>query len=432
MDTDLGARYFFLFLVALLLVGSTGHLSSHQVWRLSGQVDSLRSFLDGFASNSRHCGDGLEEFLDVWGEGRGWVDVSVGPCLKPWFEEDLKADRNKDILGTVLIEDVNALLEQQKELRAANSGLRASSNFSLEEYHSLQEIEAHLTSLAAEDDRVSLRSTGQTIEGRDLWLVTLAVGGLEPKPAVWIDCAIHAREWVSPATCLWLIDAVLSGYGVDETVTALMDGHDLYVMPVLNADGYDYSWSDERLWRKNRHPAPVGESCIGVDLNRNYNGTNWGGIGSSDGLCSETYHGSAPLSEAENQVVASQLLELSSSEGGLKASFSLHSYGGLWLFAYGWTSELPPDSDDLFRVGNAGAAAIEAVDGKVYNVGPHYTTIYPSTGTVVDYGYEVVGLPYTFIIEARDTGYGFMAPESMIAVTAEEIWQGVKTAVLAI
>ena len=35
-----------------------------------------------------------------------------------------------------------------------------------------------------------------------------------------------------------------------------------------------YSWSEDRLWRKNRRP---GNPCDGVDLNRNYN-DHWGGV----------------------------------------------------------------------------------------------------------------------------------------------------------
>ena len=27
--------------------------------------------------------------------------------------------------------------------------------------------------------------------------------------AVWIDCGIHAREWISPATCVYFIDKVI-------------------------------------------------------------------------------------------------------------------------------------------------------------------------------------------------------------------------------
>ena len=35
-----------------------------------------------------------------------------------------------------------------------------------------------------------------------------------------------------------------------------------------------YTWSNDRLWRKNRRK---GILCDGVDLNRNYN-SNWGGV----------------------------------------------------------------------------------------------------------------------------------------------------------
>ena len=32
----------------------------------------------------------------------------------------------------------------------------------------------------------------------------------------------------------------------------LVDGLDWYIVPVVNPDGYAYSWSDDRLWRKTR------------------------------------------------------------------------------------------------------------------------------------------------------------------------------------
>lgn len=31
-----------------------------------------------------------------------------------------------------------------------------------------------------------------------------------PKPGIWMDGGIHAREWVSPATVLYMIDQVIS------------------------------------------------------------------------------------------------------------------------------------------------------------------------------------------------------------------------------
>ena len=37
---------------------------------------------------------------------------------------------------------------------------------------------------------------------------------------------------------------------------------------------YQYTWTNARLWRKNRRP---GSTCDGVDLNRNFN-IHWGEV----------------------------------------------------------------------------------------------------------------------------------------------------------
>ncbi len=47
---------------------------------------------------------------------------------------------------------------------------------------------------------------GSTLEGRDIMVLNfhLEEGGGAKKPAVWMDCGIHAREWISVATCLYI------------------------------------------------------------------------------------------------------------------------------------------------------------------------------------------------------------------------------------
>ncbi|XP_018014544.1 carboxypeptidase A1 [Hyalella azteca] len=142
--------------------------------------------------------------------------------------------------------------------------------------------------------------------------------------------------------------------------------------------------------------------------------------------------GNAETDPKDAAATEGEALRRTKDAGGLAASFSIHSYGSLWLYAYGYTSALPPDHLEMERVSAAGVAGIAAVNGSVYTAGPHYTTIYPSTGTVVDYGYEYVRATHTYIIEARSDGYGFLLPEDLIAGTAEEIWQGVLAAVLAL
>lgn len=66
---------------------------------------------------------------------------------------------------------------------------------------------------------------------------------------VWIDCGIHAREWISPATCQWVLDQLTSGYNADPAITELLDTHDFHIMPVVNPDGYAYSWDEVRAFK---------------------------------------------------------------------------------------------------------------------------------------------------------------------------------------
>ena len=63
--------------------------------------------------------------------------------------------------------------------------------------------------------------------------------------------------------------------------------------------------------------------------------------------------------------------------------------------------------------------------GKVYEYGPICTTIYPATGSSVDYVNDVVGADYTCTSELRDTGAnGFVLPPAQILPTGQESWAG--------
>lgn len=36
----------------------------------------------------------------------------------------------------------------------------------------------------------------------------------------------------------------MENYGVDEDITSILDFYDIYIVPVFNKDGYDFSWTD--------------------------------------------------------------------------------------------------------------------------------------------------------------------------------------------
>ena len=68
-----------------------------------------------------------------------------------------------------------------------------------------------------------------------------------------------------------------------------MQSIDWYFAPLLNPDGYEFSHTDDRMWRKNRSPPPSGSRCYGTDLNRNWDVIGFGAGATSSNPCAETY-----------------------------------------------------------------------------------------------------------------------------------------------
>lgn len=105
------------------------------------------------------------------------------------------------------------------------------------------------------------------------------------------------------------------------------------VAPVVNPDGYEYSHTNNVLWRKNRQ-RNSNPSCPGVDLNRNWS-AGWGDpTGSSDNPCSETYRGNESFSEPESQALRDLVLAWFDR---LTLHLSIHSYGGYILYPWFYT-----------------------------------------------------------------------------------------------
>lgn len=85
-----------------------------------------------------------------------------------------------------------------------------------------------------------IESIGKSLEGRELWLVTLtnqATGPALEKPAYWIDANTHAGEVTGSTVVLYTIWAYLTRYGQDEKVTRVLDRSAIYLLPRLSVDG---------------------------------------------------------------------------------------------------------------------------------------------------------------------------------------------------
>ncbi|XP_055974271.1 carboxypeptidase A4 [Sorex fumeus] len=330
--------------------------------------------------------------------------------------------RSQGLEFSVTIEDLQALLDHEDEEMQHNEGQeRSNNNFNYGAYHSLEAIYREMDSIAEEFPELASREKiGHSFENRSMYILKFSTGGGGRRAAVWLNAGIHSREWISQATAIWTARKIASDYGKDPVITSILKKMDIFLLPVANPDGYVYTQNRNRMWRKTRSLNP-GSSCVGVDPNRNWNAS-FAGKGASDNPCSEVYHGP----HAHSEVEVKSVVDLIQKHGNFKCFIDLHSYSQLLMYPYGYTAKKASDADELDKVAKHAAEALASLSGTEYQVGPTSTTVYPASGSSIDWAYDQ-GIKYAFTFELRDTGhYGFLLPANQIIPTAEETWLGLK------
>jgi carboxypeptidase A2 len=267
-----------------------------------------------------------------------------------------------------------------------------------------------------------VHSLGNSYEGRPIKMFKLSKAGAERK-GFWIDATIHAREWLSTATGLHILNHLLTSSGAE--VTHLIGTYDWYFAPVLNPDGYEYSHTNDRFWRKNRSPNS-GSTCVGTDLNRNFD-FHWGTSGISHEPCSQIYCGSGPASEPEVESVQREMVRLGSN---VLASLTLHAYGRMMLFPYGDQNSTgscirSQTHKNMMYVANSAADAIKKEFGSTWIRGSSCEAIYSTSGSSMDYAQGVAGVAYPFCFEVP--GQSFVVSQADIEVSFQEVWLGLTT-----
>ena len=219
-----------------------------------------------------------------------------------------------------------------------------------------------------------------SVENRPIYLVKIAndtVAG--DKPKIFYNGMIHAREPGGMQHLLFFMYYLLENYETDPAIQYLVDHAELYIVPVVNPDGYLYNQQTNPngggMWRKNRSVNAGGS--FGVDLNRNF-GYMWGydNTGSSPNPSDATYRGTSPFSEPETQAVKELCQEISFTK-----ALNYHSYSNLLLFPWGYISSFTTDHDLFSR-----HAQIMTSDNG-YTYGPGSTTIYATNGGSDDWMY---------------------------------------------
>lgn len=359
-----------------------------------------------------------DDELDFWREQPRGVDLFVPPTklsavrlllAEHKISYKVKNDRiQKDIEAEII------------RLASVERGNGKAINY--DDFNTYNDIMTELDELALRCPSAvtcSTFSVGSSYEGRNIKGLRIDGPGTQ---GIWLDATIHAREWLATATLLKIVRHLIDDYASDSEVQQLLATYDWHITPIINPDGYDYTWTSDRLWRKNRSPN-AGSACIGTDLNRNFE-EYWGNAGTSDSPCSETYGGTGPASEVETQAVQNALASVGSS---LLFSIHFHTYAQLWLIPWGSVDvsgacRFATDHAEMMVAANAAADAIENTYNTVWDRGNSCATIYPASGITMDYSKARAGIKYTATPELR--GNGFVVPASEIEPSFQEVWNG--------
>ncbi|MEM7187361.1 MAG: M14 family zinc carboxypeptidase, partial [Bacteroidota bacterium] len=337
----------------------------------------------------------------------GSITFYVNPSERAMLEQN-------NIAYRVEIEDYAQYYQQQKALDAPNlanmqRNSKVANGFDLGSmggFYTWDEMIAKLDEMKQDyPNLITTRaSIGTTIEGREIWMAKISDNPNvdEEEPVAYFDAIHHAREPLAMATTINFMFWLLENYGVDPQVTYLVNNRELYFVPIVNPDGYEYNRETDPdgggLWRKNRNPNDG--NCFGVDLNRNYAfGYATNNQCSSPDPCSGVYRGEEPFSEAESMAVRDFMALIEP-----KTAFSTHSTAGSYLMPYGFDTSPP-----AFEIYSEWASVFLSENDYPYGV-TFQMLGYTSCGTTRDYMHSEGIYGWTPEID----GQGFWPPESTI------------------
>ncbi|KAG5677265.1 hypothetical protein PVAND_007036 [Polypedilum vanderplanki] len=358
----------------------------------------------------------FEAGIDFWstGEANKPSRVMVSPEIEQLFLQFLNLN---DIQHKMTIENVELVLENDKIARLNSRAKRNTfiePNFRL--YWSYNEIENFLQRLANEyPDLVKKDVIGQSIEHRNIHGVRVSRNAEFGKnPIIFIDAGTHAREWAGIHSALYFLHQLVE----NSTVTnELLDKVDYVFVPVVNPDGYAYSFTEDRLWRKNRRY--VNYTCQGIDLNRNY-AYMWR---YRENSCAGTgYPGAYALSEPETQAMAAYM---QSFKYNFKLYLSTHTYGSLVLWPFGFEFIYVKNHKEHHLMGEKFRDAIYEATGTLYRVGNSADILYTANGASDDFALAYANANFAYTLELPGGGSaGFDYPQSMIYDLVRETFIG--------
>ncbi|MBN1295804.1 succinylglutamate desuccinylase/aspartoacylase family protein [bacterium] len=272
-------------IMAGLLVISTGTaftaMEMPEVQVKVAKMDSVVHVLREMRLEARHVDE-------------GWIYLDI-------TRNDADRMKKAGLNPVVVIEDLEAVRKQEIE----NS----------RDYHTYDSLRTEMLALETAYPTLAMFQVyGQSVQGRDIMSMKISdnVTVDEPEPELRWDGNIHGDEKTTVEVAIYLINELLSNYGTDPQITAIVDNREIWFTPMVNPDG---------------NTAHTRYNANGVDMNRDY-GNQWAADGGS----------TAPYSQPETRA----MLELITDH---QFTIGVSGHGGTELFIYAWSYTEDPTYD---------------------------------------------------------------------------------------
>ncbi|XP_046363083.2 zinc carboxypeptidase-like isoform X1 [Haliotis rufescens] len=297
----------------------------------------------------------------------------------------------------------------------------------IKEYLTLDEIyefQDRVKSSCSNFVDVKKKTIGYSAENRPINVMTISPKNPgRNRKTIFIESGVHAREWLSPATANYIVYQL----ACNKSNADMIQLFDWEVVSPVNPDGYEFTHSGYRYWRKNRQ-RNLRSRCVGTDLNRNF-GTGFGKRGASGNACSDTYRGRYAYSAPEANALKQHIL---GNKQGIISYLSIHTYGQYILLPWAYQNKRVADNANLTLL----AKTAEKAMGVPFRIGPTYSMLYPAAGITADFARDKakVARSYTWELMPR-TGKrlsGFSPSENLVPFYTPTIWRGIRAYAVAV